>query len=347
MTRLLNHRRSGALAMLLVLLSCKPSKPSAEGLVGKLRETIASTTSYRARLEATTKPNPLARPAPGAKVRSSAELAAVLPDKLLMKTKSTSPGPFGKPIQLDGTLSLDGTTAWIAMHMSGAPGGPVDNVLKLDQKRLAPADKPYQIGFSVNGIGLRGGEDLLGSLQAYLADYELEPQASEALFAGEPAWRVDGSLKLEHLLRQLPRSDPAFFGSYASMLEPGALEEKQRQAALDSMTLAAVQSIEGTLKVSLYFSRRDQRLVGWEQGSAKETITEVVLESFEPGAAVPPETFAPAKGLAEGARDGTPELLALRLKADEVLADHELVEQAITRLKAAVETAVAPAPAGR
>ncbi|HCF58917.1 MAG TPA: hypothetical protein DFS52_13110, partial [Myxococcales bacterium] len=65
------------------------------------------------------------RPAPGAKVRSSAELAAVLPDKLLMKTKSTSPGPFGKPIQLDGTLSLDGTTAWIAMHMSGAPGGPV------------------------------------------------------------------------------------------------------------------------------------------------------------------------------------------------------------------------------
>ncbi|MGI5865114.1 MAG: hypothetical protein ACOX6T_24090 [Myxococcales bacterium] len=347
MTCLLNHRRCSALAVLLVLLSCKPSKPNTEQLVGKLRQTLTAATSYRASVEATTKPNSLARPDPGAKVTSSAEFAAVLPDRLLMKTRSSSPGPFGRPMQLDGSLTLDGATAWVAMRMAGAPGGPLDNVLKLDQKKLAPADKPYRIGFSVNGIGLRGGEDLLGSLLAYLADYELEPQVSETVFAGEPAWRVDGSLKLEHLLRQLPRTDPAFFGSYASMLKPGASDEKQRQAALDSMTRAAVQSIEGTLKVSLYFSRKDQRLVGWEQGSAKEMVTAVVLKSFEPGAAVPPETFAPAKDLAEGARDGTPELLALRAKADEVLADHALVEQAITSLKAAVEAAVAAAPAGR
>jgi outer membrane lipoprotein-sorting protein len=334
-------RAHAAILVPLLLLSACKGKPSRDELLSSLRAAVDSTHSYRVQLDATTWRESARGPQQA--MTGRAELAAALPEKMALTAHaSMAPPRGGKAIELDGDLVLDGQTAWIAMRTNGAHG--LSNVLKLDQKKVAPEDDPLLIGFSVNGIGLRGGAEYLGTLRSLLEDYSFGPEVTEATFEGARAWRLEGKLELDRLLARLPKTDPGFLATWAT-LSSGTMAPEEKTNAEKTLADAISMTVRDSQRLALYVSRKDRLPLGWELGSAGQTSSRVKVTRYEPGAQLSAETFVPEPYFA-GAVDQSADLAAARQRSRQALQDPSVAREAIASLKLAIEKRLSsPSPA--
>jgi len=279
-----------ALLILCLLLTGCPSpakrKPGAVDPLDQVRNALEEMRSYRASLVSVMDPSALlseekAKAATGeARMTVTSELAVALPDR--MNQKVSLKNPEGE-MQIHMVFTGKKVRAVTSMKKR-------EQAVLFDQKSLARDGHPFDVGYNLQGHGLESGEDLVGTLLAYLERYSFTgPGSKEYEVEGEPCLLLTGRQKKDRALEML-FSRPRTVGGLV-------LAQKARdEASLPTvpgggLVGMAARVVKRTALLRLWVSRKDHLPRRWTLGDGEKVLLDVRVGALEPAAKHPPGTF--------------------------------------------------------
>ncbi len=285
-------------------------------------------------------------------IRGETLITAALPDRMRVEVKMQTPEtPAMAAIPKLLVLNYDGATLWVgggSGESGSEDGGGAASTrpgARLNQKALTEGRAPFDTGFNMSGLGLKAGQDLIGTLDDFLQRYRFEATAKKVERGGVPCELVTGFFPVEQALdRSFQEHEDVIGGFLASLqhlatLDPNAVEKVRQTMA---GTLAG--ALRAQQQLSLCIDA--QGLVrGWELGADARSAIEVTVTEFEVNPTLPATAFAVPEAELLRSQDLTPSVQDARRQVREALADTKAVASLKLAVREALKKPVLPEPA--
>ena len=338
-------KRTALLALTILLAACPaPSKKrpaTASGTGGAMdpldlmRGALKGMRTYRVRLVSTMDPTVLmdgeeaSEAAAGKqKMTVTTELAVSLPDR--MNQRVSMKNPEGELV-VSLVFTGEKVRAASAINLPGKAGGQ-ERAVKFDQAALAREGHPFDVGYNMRGHGLDEGEDLVGTLLAYLQRYQFTgPVSKEHNVGGEPCLLLIGRLDRERAMEMF-FTRPRTVGGL--VLAQRARDEADLPTVPGGgLVGAAARVIRRTAVLRLWISRKDHLPRRWTLGDGEVVLLDMRLEELDGAVRHPAGTFTISAEQLLAAQDITAQARAQLRQTEEAARD----ESTVRRVRAELE----------
>lgn len=336
-------KRALLLSLPLLLAACpSPAKkdPTTAGAgavdpLDRVRYALKGMRAYRARLVSTMNPSVMVKargelPTDKVKVEVVSELAVALPDRMNQKVLLKNPeGEMRVHLIFTGEKVWAGTT--LKLPGKAVQGSPRRHAVSFEQKTLASQGRPFDVGYTMRGHGLDDGEDLVGTVLAYLERYRFKGRGKPAKVGEEPCLLFTGELDREAAVT-LIFSRPRTLGGMV-MAQRARDEVDLPLVPGGGLVGMAADVIKGTAVIRLWVSTRDHLPRRWTLGDGEDDLIDVRVEQLESAAKHGPDTFTVTADQLKQSADITAHARTQLKQAEDASED----EATVRRLKETLE----------